>query len=49
MSFGNGGFQGCAVTSSTGRAAAPTMTVEQAVVSLALHWGLPHHVTVIRR
>lgn len=49
MSFGNGGFHGCAVTSSTGRQAASTRTVEQAVVSLALHWGLPHHVAITRR
>jgi hypothetical protein len=49
MSFGNSGFHGCIVTSSTGLPATPTKTVEQAVVSLALHWGLPHHVAITRR
>jgi hypothetical protein len=48
-SFGNSGFHGCVVTSSTGRQATSTKTVDQAVVSLALHWGLPHHVSVTRR
>ncbi|MEU9777559.1 hypothetical protein [Streptomyces sp. NPDC047968] len=46
--FGNSGFLGCLVTSSTGLPATPTKTVDQAVVSLALHWGLPHHVAVTR-
>ncbi|WP_098895680.1 hypothetical protein [Streptomyces sp. t99] len=49
MSFGNGGFHGCVVTSSTGLQATSTKTVDQAVVSLALHWGLPHHVSITRR
>ncbi|MFJ4965942.1 hypothetical protein ACIP6P_26455 [Streptomyces sp. NPDC088729] len=49
MSFGNGGFQGYAVTSSTGLPAVSTKTVDRAVMSLALHWGLPHHVTITRR
>ncbi|MFJ1837913.1 hypothetical protein ACIOJ9_29090 [Streptomyces sp. NPDC088175] len=48
-SFGNSGFHGCIVISSTGLPATPTTTVDQAVVSLALHWGLPHHVAVTRR
>ncbi|MDJ0465057.1 hypothetical protein [Streptomyces sp. H27-C3] len=47
-SFGHTGFRGCVVTSSTGQQAASTKTADQGVVSLALHWGLPHHVTIVR-
>ncbi|MCF1592480.1 hypothetical protein [Streptomyces muensis] len=43
------GYIGCKITSSTGRPVKPTRTVDQAVVALALHWGLPHHVHITRR
>ncbi|MDX3165903.1 hypothetical protein PV516_19135 [Streptomyces scabiei] len=42
------GYIGCKTTSSTGRPVTPTKTVDQAVVALALHWGLPHHVHITR-
>ncbi|WP_333745590.1 hypothetical protein [Streptomyces sp. IBSBF 2950] len=47
--WANTGYIGCKITSSTGRPVKPTRTVDQAVVALALHWGLPHHVDITRR